>query len=179
VFNVTIANPGAIVWYVGVYGWSGSTSYTLALRVGNTCNCGANGVCSSVPGECICNAGWAGDYCNIQVPVLTSANAVHSSVRSGSWTYYSFTLPSTSSLAIVTLHETSTRGYLWLYISTEDIPSTLNNQFSSKTPSTPVQEIIIRQPSAHTNTVYYVGVFGNPYAPQGISTSFDLVVFTS
>jgi hypothetical protein len=163
-----------------VYGYSGSASYSIMLNATTGCNCGPNGSCSSVPGVCQCNPGWAGGTCSRPVTQLSSGTPTsNGNVTARYWSYYSFLLPASSSLAVVTLQEPSTPGYLGLYLNLEDVPSLLSYQYVNATSGQRVHQITVQASYSHSDTTYYVGVYGGNYSPTGMSIPFQLVAWVA
>jgi len=171
-FNLTIDEPGSSTWYIGLYGWQ-ATTYTLTLEYKQTCDCSGHGECASGTEECVCDVGWGGDDCSFLVTSLISGVVATGAAATGNWSYYSLTTNG-SSLAVITLRERSTTGYLWLYVSEQSLPTNLAHDYVSKVSNSAVQEIVISLNSP-VSTTYYIGVYGDPFNVQGNSASFSLV----
>jgi len=191
-FNVTIPEPGDTEWHIGVYGWT-SCAYTLSITIPGTllvfslslslalsdsrldsslacaavtCSCvGDNGYCEPGSDVCVCNAGWSGITCQDHASILNMGQVyTQQSVEQYQWKYYS--ISSNSSAMLVSLRETSTRGYLWLFMSQGSFPTLENYEEADKETNTNFHEVHAVFQRAEVR-VFYIGVYGNPFGVRG------------
>ena len=176
---ITIPNAGGSIWYIGVYGWL-SCQYSLIVTEQTSCECGANshGHCEGTP-QCICDAGWVGDQCDSQYLTLTSAvPMINKAVGNGEWQYYKISGSESSALSL-TLKETNTTGYVWVFLSHGIFPSLTSYDYSDKNGQKSTHQISYYTKSPQSGDLY-VGVYGSPFIPtttKGLKASYNLVVW--
>jgi len=169
--SLLIEDPSANVWYVGVFGWQ-ATNYTISWDYESQCECSpqGHGSCPGNTTQCECDPGYGGNDCTSQVTTLANPQipALNGTVAASNWTYYTFTF-SNSTLAVFTLREVATTGYVWLYASQEQVPTSLEHDYVSKQSGTAVQEITVQLDELYQGP-YYVGVYGSPFiVGRGVS----------
>jgi len=165
VFSIEIPNPGDRIWYFGVLGYSKCT-YSIKFEIASGCpyNCNGHGSCQS--GTCVCTAGWAGDSCNSSAPILTNqATRGNNQVAVGNWDFYRVTTPLNASYVSISVRETETTGYLWVFVSRARSP---NERFYDYTDKFTFNRLSAFHHIEFTmvpglQETWYVGVLGNPY----------------
>jgi len=177
-FNLTILNPLGNVWHIGVFGYRSCNFDITEFISKSTCpnNCNGNGVCSN-SGRCSCNSGFAGNDCGSPLYRIHSGELVTGTVNNNHWIYYKYTAPSVKSSITVELLETSSQGYLWLYLAHAVPPSQSENDMSDTTHSAShtLHELI---DNSNSDSDYYIGVYGSPFLPLSIPCDFQIIVYS-
>ena len=158
-FDVNIPQPANDVWYIGLYGWK-SCEYTLTVTESASCACpaGAHGRCLTGSTVCVCDDGWSGINCDINLVTLPNGVAISSSVGMNKWAYFEFT--SNSSLFEVVIKETNSTGLLWLFVSqTHDYPSLNSYDDADQTPGVALHYSVFQYTDV-TSYTYTIGVYG-------------------
>lgn len=181
--SVTILNPSGIIWYIGVYGWL-PCQYTIAVTEQTSCGCvpTSHGHCEGTP-QCICDPGWVGDLCDSQYLTLTSAvPTMNKAIGNGEWQYYKISASSSSALSI-TLRETNTTGYVWIFLSHGVFPSLSSYDYSDKNGQKATHQISFYTKNPQAGDLY-IGVYGSPFIPsnpntKGVKANYNLVAWAS
>eukprot|EP01087_Luapelamoeba_hula_P011512 TRINITY_DN313_c0_g1_i1.p1 TRINITY_DN313_c0_g1~~TRINITY_DN313_c0_g1_i1.p1 ORF type:complete len:607 (-),score=68.39 TRINITY_DN313_c0_g1_i1:75-1829(-) len=167
-------------WYIGIFGFT-LCEYTLVVGVSEQCPpCGAHGHCDTAVGECICNTGWTGTYCNYFVSTITNFTTVHSGDNMrGEWKYYQVNLAA-GTLFTAHLLETRTEGYFWLFVSDKQPPTLTdyNADWTDKESNTDHHAVTFTVPNSG---MYYIGIYGSPFGmgPDTTSYPWELQVWDS
>jgi len=176
-FTMTIQDPGRLVWYIGVYGWT-SCEYTIAVLETTSCpsNCNGHGSCGS-NGQCLCDPNWSGDACDQQMNQLqNNVVKLQEQLESvGSWNYYSFTAVNTSSVHFV-VKETASSGWLWMFVS-RDTPTLRNYLFSDTETNTNKHRITIDL-NQEQSVSFQLGVYANPYTLDDHAVTYDVIAWS-
>jgi hypothetical protein len=172
VSSAFIPNPGVGTYWIGIYGSSYSSPCSYNVQASLTTQCGTcvHGECLEF-GYCYCSEGWAGEGCDKAVTKLTANNVVTSTVAPRSFNFYSYT--TSASTIIVSLYETQTVGYAYLFESMEISPSlTYYDQQDIDTDRSFHSITIDAQwwadPSGEYQYTYYFGVFGSPLSARDV-----------
>lgn len=177
--SITIQNPAAAVWKVGIYGFT-TCSYTLSGTLSFACplGCSGHGTCLST-GRCQCANGWVGPACDAQVvPLVTTGLAVFDQVASGYWKYYSIAGVQTA----VTIHLLELRGasgFLWLLVNDDSAPTLVTYDYNSVDTNTPNHNIVIGRTVPSDPSAFVIGVYGNPLIPIGQNISYAISAFAT
>eukprot|EP01119_Soliformovum_irregulare_P007740 TRINITY_DN2020_c0_g1_i1.p1 TRINITY_DN2020_c0_g1~~TRINITY_DN2020_c0_g1_i1.p1 ORF type:complete len:605 (+),score=92.04 TRINITY_DN2020_c0_g1_i1:32-1846(+) len=173
--SITIPDPGQATWWIGVYGFT-SCSYTLVAQEDSTCpnGCSGHGQCTP-SGVCLCNDGWAGVDCS-QGSSNLGNNPVSGAVSAGNWSYYSVDVQNASTL-YVTVKETSTTGYLWVYVG-KTTPTLRTYSQASTDTNTNIHRLTVIFDGNADNT-YQIGIYGNPFSPSFQSVNYSIQVFAA
>ncbi len=211
--SVTILNPSGIIWYIGVYGMLAFSSffceislgksnpdfpflplllfsgwlpcqYTIAVTEQSACGCVAasHGHCEGSP-QCICDPGWVGDLCDAQYLTLSSAvPSMNNAIGNGEWQYYKISTSASSALS-VTLRETNTTGYVWIFLSHGVFPSLSSYDYSDKNGQKATHQISFYTKTPQSGDLY-IGVYGSPFIPSSPNTksakaNYNLVAWVS
>jgi len=172
---LVIPSPGQNTWYIGLYGFK-SCLYNITVVYTATCpnGCSNHGQCTP-SGRCICNQGYVGLDCSMQDSGLQSGITKTDTVNGNSWKYYEISA-STSALEVV-LSETSTTGFLWLFVNENDYPSLQVHDYSDTTINSNYHRISIEFDDPLV-TRYYIGVYGNAFS-NNRPVDFKLVAWQS
>jgi Bacterial pre-peptidase C-terminal domain/EGF-like domain len=173
-FTLSIPNPGDQSWHVGVYGYAACT-YQISLAVTTTCpnSCSGHGRCNH--GTCQCNDGYSGDDCSQSTATLTSNQLVHGSVAINAWKYYQ--IENVQAGVFVHLAETASVGNLWLFASATGFPTVAIHDWSSTDTNSAFHNIAVERSDSADPTTLFIGVYGDPYAPDNGNVQFDLTAF--
>jgi len=175
--TLSIEDPGAQTWYIGVFGWS-ECSYTILTIESGSCpvaNCNGHGTCNVDAAVCVCNPGWTGEACEFPVANLFSSTPVNASVQYNGWNYYNFNVDQSSALYIV-MKEKSTSGELWLYVA-KTFPTIRQYLYSDTQTNTNVHIIAIENDVSETTT-YQIGVYSNPFSLPSQTISYSIVAWS-
>lgn len=158
-FSLTIPNPSAGVWYIGVYG-SLTTTFTITVTTTssqcaaqNNCN-PPKGVCNA-QGTCTCNSGWTGSDCTTPVKSITLGQNYVASVASKGWLYYTASITKNNNLQVF-VSQNGTGGDVDLYIRYNAVPDLWNYDYRD-TSLLQNFNIVINEPSLG---VWYFGFYG-------------------
>jgi hypothetical protein len=109
--------------------------------------------------------GWTGDTCSQQVTVLNLGQVyTNQAVAQYQWRY--FTVSSNSSAMLVSMRETETRGFLWLFMSQSGYPTLDAFEIADRETNTDFHEVhsVFETPEVR---IFYIGVYGNPFGNRG------------
>lgn len=178
-FSLSIPDPGDSAWNIGVYGWS-DCAYQIIVSDSSSCpnNCNNHGTCNS-EGHCLCSTGFAGEACEYTVTSLSNNAAKgqsgNISLSNNEWNYYSIApIPGSTSLHIL-MKELSTSGYVWLF-SGKEVPTLRHYDLSDESIASDLHKIKMDLNATQTeNSIYYIGVYGNPFLPSDSTASYEIV----
>jgi len=156
--SVSINDPVAGLWYIGVYGYNGD-SYTITATTGsqpscqNKCSGAAHGTCSS--GRCNCIAGYTGSGCEKKTTALTDDLEQPGYVDTNAWNYYIYNSATQNNVNIKVTQDNED-GDCDLYVREGDDPTRLSYQFADLSYD---QEftLVMQAPGFAT---WHIGVFG-------------------
>lgn len=172
-FNLTIPNPGNNRWNIGVYGYRPCRYSIRALVSSDGCPQCVHGRCVDGQTRCICDEGWGGDDCSIQVVDIRGNQKISGSVRPNEWKYYKFT-GSASAFHIVLNDE---RGVNWLFVSVMSTPTLNRFDFSDTKLFSKTHRISVEIGEFIPETSFYIGVYGSPYSIG--DTEFELITWAA
>eukprot|EP01121_Diplochlamys_sp_Union-15-3_P008003 TRINITY_DN208_c0_g1_i5.p1 TRINITY_DN208_c0_g1~~TRINITY_DN208_c0_g1_i5.p1 ORF type:complete len:576 (-),score=72.48 TRINITY_DN208_c0_g1_i5:66-1550(-) len=164
---LTIPNAGQNTWNIGIYGFR-ECDYNISVAYSSVCpnSCSGHGTCNP-DGRCVCNAGWVGDDCSLHESDLQNGVTLSNQVVSGQgWKYYEVRL-SSSALEVI-VQETSTVGFLWLYVTKSTYPTLQSHDFSDTRTNSATHRISIEYDDPVTDS-YFVGVYANPFARDQVN----------
>jgi hypothetical protein len=142
-------------FYVGVFGFHGTTDFTLLLNVnsgGCPDGCSGRGTCTR--GTCLCNSGFGGDYCEFTVNRITLGQQYDRiSVGEDEWMFFSYTLTTVANLQ---LHLTQSNGDVDIYVRFGGIPTFYDYQYVDQSINEAI-DILISAPETGT---WYFGFYG-------------------
>jgi len=185
VANVTIINPQAETWYIGVFGWY-PCEYVLYVQESVACDCAStlNGHCDTNSSICNCNAGWVGTACDVAVTTLTSGVPVRNNrIQTDQWAYYLINASNSSAFSL-SLKEQDTTGLTWVFIDHNQFPTFTNYDYSDKNAHSQVHQISYYRNEPETGSIY-IGVYGSPYifsdpnSGKNITVLYDIVAWVS
>jgi len=183
--SVTIINPQAETWYIGVFGWY-PCEYVLSVSESLACDCASplGGHCEDNSTTCICNSGWVGTTCD--TPVIRLMSGVPSKdnfIRTDEWAYYLIVVANSSAFSL-TLREQTTTGLAWVFIDHNQFPTFSNYDYSDKNTHSQVHQVSYYAHQPQSGSVY-VGVYGSPYISsdpnngKNVTVAYDLVAWVS
>jgi hypothetical protein len=173
--RLRIDEPGTADWFIGIFGFQ-SCEYYMQIFESITCpgGCGRNGRCSS-NGRCICNAGYVGANCETQAGrFVNGATLSNQIVQPGEWKFYSIVVQTTSQLNVV-VREIDTVGMLWVFVSAGQYPTLASYEDKSTDTNTQIHRLHLEFTSPRTDTEYFVGVYGSPFALR--ETTFSVSIY--
>ena len=103
---------------------------------------------------------------------------INKAVGNGEWQYYKISGSESSALSL-TLKETNTTGYVWVFLSHGIFPSLTSYDYSDKNGQKSTHQISYYTKSPQSGDLY-VGVYGSPFIPtttKGLKASYNLVVW--
>ena len=142
------------VYYGGVYGY---TSCSFSIRASYCNSCGEYGSCFD--GECVCNAGYGGEYCDLEmVQLVAHGSPFGASAAAFEWTYFYFESDEEYS-EVAWIVESEKHNAMTLALREGEVPTFWNNdamvewfRFS--------QKAFINQTYVQKGTTSYFGVLG-------------------
>jgi len=147
-------------WHFGVYGW-GAAEFTITISLSSDCPCNdaSHGHCPANSVQCVCDAGWAGPFCNNTVHKLDSWETYGgASITREKTNYYSITCKSSFLYVVVAPQQYGDRESFPIHASVVQGPA-----FST---GTPMLQQLAPVESAHSNTKLAALVFSEPVATQ-------------
>lgn len=117
------------VYYVGIYGFSGSpySVYSISARVASGCAVPCvHGTCASQ--QCVCDRGYAGVSCDKKITSLTKGVATHSTVKTGELAFFELNVDIGNTIDIM-VNQTSI-GDVDMFIKYNAIPSTTDFDYA-------------------------------------------------
>tara|TARA_R110002050_G_scaffold121030_2_gene239344 strand:- start:3 stop:791 length:789 start_codon:yes stop_codon:yes gene_type:complete len=183
--EIIIIDPKDSVWYIGIYGFSQCT-YTLTVAESDLCECApppvGHGHCEMQTPTCICDEGWVGEHCDSRVAMLENKERLQSQLLSkNNWNYYLMRVQDSSAFSL-TIRETNSTGYAWVYVSHSEFPTLSVYDYAD------IKDTSIHELSKFWQTPLsgdlYIGVYGSPnIADSGsgkpTSVNYDIVGFVT
>jgi hypothetical protein len=112
---------------------------------------------------CDCEVGWAGDSCNIPVPVLVSNQVISVSINPGQWKYFRLPMHRNATAFNVVLKESETTGAVWLFADYGFYPDLRIYTFHDIKTNTGIHRI----KDSNSYLVYwgdlFIGIYGSPF----------------
>lgn len=172
-FNLTIPNPGNNRWNFAVYGFA-TCRYQIHFNISDSgCPDCVHGRCAEGQSLCICDDGWGGDDCSIEVANLAPYTKASGQVTQHTWKYYKLT--GSGSAFHITLKDE--RGVAWLFMSIMAPPTINRFDLSDTKLFSPSHRISIEIGQFIPETTFYIGVYGSPYA-IGVN-NYELVAWSA
>lgn len=153
---MTVADPAAGVWYIGIYGYRGcSFTMNVISDSSNGCRseCSHHGRCSH--NSCSCDRGYSGNLCERKDDRLENLESEDGYVSNGVWNYYTFQANSANNVDIH-VHQTSSTADCDLYVANGRDPSLYDFDYADVSYDQDF-DVIVSQPSTD---VWTVGVYG-------------------
>lgn len=177
--SVTIHQPGDHTWFIGVFGFE-DCKYSLKIEETIECSCMegvSHGKCLEGSHDCFCDAGWTGEDCTVSLVAAHSGEKISSSVKKFEWSYY-YIFVNHSSSGVLSLKESGSTGFLWLFVSFTGTPSLTNFDFAEKNSLNSVKEISLSLSQQHARSIV-VGVYGSPYISRPEAIPFEIILWIS
>eukprot|EP00010_Vexillifera_abyssalis_P000361 CAMPEP_0201552778 /NCGR_PEP_ID=MMETSP0173_2-20130828/17836_1 /ASSEMBLY_ACC=CAM_ASM_000268 /TAXON_ID=218659 /ORGANISM="Vexillifera sp., Strain DIVA3 564/2" /LENGTH=572 /DNA_ID=CAMNT_0047963323 /DNA_START=78 /DNA_END=1796 /DNA_ORIENTATION=+ len=155
-FNVTLDEVDVGTMYAGVYGYQ-ACSYSISVQVEGSCgsNCNGHGTCRN--GQCQCEAGWSGEFCDEQSQQLRPGHSVSGSVDTYEWQYFYIDGDSSTMDQLkFTMHDTQSQSDCDLYVRMDDEPTLFYWDYANFTTG----DTSIINISQVEDSTYHVGVYG-------------------
>jgi hypothetical protein len=166
-YTLSIPDPGSAVWYFGVFGFT-PCDYAILVDITNSCPgtppCSGHGVCAG--GVCSCGAGYSGADCSSRSTSITNGAVISDSLTRNTWKYYTIDTSSTTFLA-VDLKELNSLGAIWVFVSKNTPPDIRIHDYADMDTNSALHSLDIVFSNPQTQR-WIIGVYGNPYAPNGI-----------
>jgi len=164
-------------WHIGVFGFTPCT-YFISASSSSRCGQCVHGSCATNAGECICNNGWTGQYCDKQITQITNfSQPIMGHLATGNWDYYSVQGISGRFLTVHLLEQDSI-GAFWTFLNPKFPPTLMeyNRTLSDKESNTDHHSI---STEVNNDDVWYIGVYGSPFAPDSSALPYELQVWES